>query len=219
MVLFGIIGELGAGKTLALTFLAWHNWMRKNKKIYSNYKLFKIPYVEIGALSHLDTMRDGFACIDEFWTLIDARTTTTKRNKLVADILLKSRKRELTYTFTTQMLDLLDKRVRKIMDFTAYPVMNTQETLTKILIFRTGYPKKQGLLKTFYFKNQLVYQMFNTNQEIQTVDESDKPPRIMFQEEEDKEPIIFDTWKEANEHGERYWNDNIEKFAPLILNR
>lgn len=217
MVLFGIIGELGAGKTLGLTFLAWHNWMRKNQKVYSNYHLFKIPYVKIVSLDQLEIMRDGFVSCDEMWSIIDARTTSTRRNKIVGDILLKSRKRELTYVFTAQLLDLLDKRVRKIIDFTAYPILNRPETLCKILIFRTGFPREDSLMKTFYFKTDLVFEMFDTNEEIHMETECGEEPKIIFQESIDTPPKFFDTWEDANKYGEEYWEKNYKKLAPRIL--
>ena len=204
-------------KTLGLTFLAWHNWLRKGQKIYSNYRLYKIPYVHITSLDHLDAMKNGFCCVDEMWSIVDARTTSTKKNKIVGDILLKSRKRELTYVFTAQLLDLLDKRVRKLIDFTAYPIMNRTETVCKILIFRTGFPREDGLMKTFYFKTPLVFDFYDTEEEISMEVESGEEPKIIFQEDKDTPPKVFDTWEDANRAGEKYWEENYAKLAPLIL--
>jgi hypothetical protein len=55
-----ICGELGSGKTLALTFLAWHNWFKKKRIIYANYKLYGIPFYYINSIPDLDKMKEGF---------------------------------------------------------------------------------------------------------------------------------------------------------------
>jgi len=191
--------------------------MRKSQKIYSNYHLFKIPYIYVDSLDKLETMSSGFVCFDELWTQIDARTTSTKRNKIVGDILLKSRKRELTIVFTAQLLDLLDKRVRKIQDFTAYPILNRTETLTKVLVFRTGYPREDSLMKSFYFKTPLIFDCFDTHEEISMELESNEEAKIIFQESKDDPPKFFDTYEQCSDYALKYWEKNINKFAPLIL--
>jgi len=201
-----IVGELGSGKTLGLTFLGWKNWYYRKKKIYSNYHLYKIPYIYIDSVEKLDQMKDGFALLDEFWLWIDARTTRSNKNKIVSDILLKSRKRGLTYCFTAQILDLLDKRVRKVMDFTAYPILNPQENLCKVAIFRTGYPKKAHYLRTFYFKTHIIFNLYDTNEEIaQIQDESKEAITIIWQESPNHEPIKFETWADADKYAEMFW--------------
>jgi hypothetical protein len=97
------------------------NWFQRRQTIYANYHLFKIPYVFIDNISNLENIRDGFFAGDEFWLHLDARTSVSKKNQIVSNILLKSRKRSLTYCVTAQILDLLDKRIRKVMDFCLLP--------------------------------------------------------------------------------------------------
>ena len=54
MVLFGIFGELGSGKTLLLTYLLFKKWILEGQKIYANYHLFKMPYMYVGlSLIHI----------------------------------------------------------------------------------------------------------------------------------------------------------------------
>lgn len=60
------MGNLGAGKTLALTYLAWRNH-RKGIKIYSNYELKSIPYVDVKSVNDVLGMREGFFAGDELW--------------------------------------------------------------------------------------------------------------------------------------------------------
>lgn len=218
MVLFGIVGELGAGKTLSLTFLAWKNWFYRRKKLYSNYHLYKLPYIYVDTIEKLDMMREGFFVSDEFWLWIDSRTTRSRMNKVVADILLKSRKRGLTYCFTAQLLDLLDKRVRKVMDFSAYPILNPNETVCKTSVFRTGYPKNANYLRTFYFKTGIIFTLYDHREEIETLgsDDDRSALKIVFQESADKPMMYFDTWEEADKYAEEYWKKNVKALSEQV---
>jgi hypothetical protein len=163
-------------------------------------------------------MHDGHVSIDELWTILDARASASTRNRFVSDIMLKSRKRDLTIMFTTQLLDMLDKRVRKIMDFTAYTLLNRVETLGKTFIFRGGYPKDHMLLKSFMFYTHPVFDMFNTNEEILMEELSDNVPmKIVFQESPDKPPKYFDTFEDCDRYAEAWWEKNGKELLSLLI--
>jgi len=215
MVLFGIVGELGSGKTLSLTYLAWKNWFFRRTKMYSTYHLYKIPYILIDSTQKLDYMRDGFVAGDEYWSICDARCSVSRRNKIVANMLLRSRKRNLNLTMTAQMIDLFDKRMRKILDFSCYPIMNPQETVCKIVIFRGGFPKTGSYMKTLYFKTPLVFDMYDTNEEVDFSDEM-TPEIICFQESKESKPQMFETWEEADAVAEKYWTENYKSLKGVI---
>jgi hypothetical protein len=125
-------------------------------KIFSNYKLYKIPYYYIKSVRQLDFMHEGVALLDEkldyfcnlirqMWRIVDSRMSRKASNKFVSDIknlskLARSRKRRLVYIFTAQVIDSIDKRIRKVMDFSCLPViMGRYESECKCLIFRTGF--------------------------------------------------------------------------------
>lgn len=207
MVLFCFAGELGSGKTLSLTFLTWKNWFYRRKPVFSNYHLFKIPYVWVDSVEKMDLMREGFFASDEFWIWVDALESKQKKNRVVTNILLKSRKRGLTYCYTSQTLEQLNRRVRKVQDFTAYPILNANETICKVVIFRTGYPNNGTYMKTFYFKTDLVKTFYDHTEEVQMIREIDENPEtgVVFQEDKNSKPIIFKTWEEADKFGEDYW--------------
>lgn len=77
MTVYCICGEMGVGKTLTTTFICWKNWFEKRKKIYSNYHLFKIPYMFIDSVDKMFEMKDGFVAIDELWRVADCVTPDT----------------------------------------------------------------------------------------------------------------------------------------------
>ena len=65
MVLMGIVGSLGSGKTLALTYLAWRNWHLKGRRIFSNYNLYGFPFTKVDAIPSIERMQNGFFAGDE----------------------------------------------------------------------------------------------------------------------------------------------------------
>jgi intein/homing endonuclease len=118
--------------------------------------------------------------------------------------------------FTAQLLDLLDKRVRKVMDFTAYPLLNPLETICKVSIFRSGFPNQANYLKTFYFKTGLVFTLYDHREEIQLIKENDEDAIIVFQESPESKPKFFDTWEQADKFGEEFWQKIYKTTKGLI---
>jgi hypothetical protein len=222
-------GELGSGKTLTLTFLIWKNWFYRKKKVYSNYHLFKIPYIYINSTTALDKMGDGFFGADEFWLWVDALETKVKKNRVTTNILLKSRKRGLTYCYSSQTLEQLNRRVRKVQDFTSYPILNPAESICKVVVFRTGFPNAGTYMKTFYFKTNLIFTLYDTNEEIQPLQDGEGmaiDERIIFQPEHEKDhdylcgcekcgTKLFEKWEDADKYAEEYWRQRIKLLKEL----
>lgn len=185
MVLMAIVGELGAGKTLTLTYLAIRQWIQKNRKIYANYKLYGVPFYYVDSVKDIDAMEDGFCAMDEFWLWIDSRCSITTKNRLIGNILLKSRKRGLTIAYTTQTFEQIDKRIRKVTDFIAYPIMSVGSYNCKVIIFRGPKPSPAGIIDRLYFDPRVVYQAYNSNEEI-------KPLKLEEEDREEMKELYFE---------------------------
>jgi len=178
---------MGAGKTLASTQLGFKNWFSRKMKIYSNYHLYKLPYYYLETIKQIDYCKDGVVLLDEFWRLCDSRLSRKTSNKIVTDVLARSRKRHLVYIFTAQVIDMIDKRIRKTTDFVSYPMLFRGESTCKCLIFRTGYPRNANYMKTFYFNTAIPFSIFNSNEEVDMVDDTDSEdpipePKLIWQE-------------------------------------
>lgn len=161
---------MGSGKTLALTYLAYINWAKKGKTIYSNYNLYGIPHYLVDTLLKLENMKLGVFVADEFWLWLERFSGATK-SKLVSDILLKSRKRGLHYYFTSQTMNQIPPKIRKVIDYVAYPIMNPSETLVKLLIFQGNNPSNSSILKTLYFYTRPIYRMYSSIEEVAPLSE------------------------------------------------
>jgi len=140
---------------------------------------------------------------------LDSRASVSKKNKVVSDILLKSRKRSLTFCMTAQILDLLDKRIRKVLDFSAYPMLNNNESICKLVIFRGGYLKNSSYMKTIYFRTPFFFDCFRTNEEIEIgTEEGFVEPKIVFQESPETEPEYFPTFEAADARAMLWYESN-----------
>lgn len=213
-MLFAIVGELGAGKTLALSYLAWTNWLKKERKVFANYNFYGFPFCQIKTLPSLDKMKEGFFAGDELWLWLDSRTTKDERNMIVSSILLKSRKRGITIAYTTQSLHQVEKRIRDVTDFIAYPMMSVDNSWCRLEIFRGPKPSIATRINPpLYFMCEPVYAIYNTYEEVQQVtsgnDESD-PTEIMF-------PIMANpAWiKYLSERGIK-GSDKVKKICESI---
>ncbi len=107
---YAIIGDLSAGKTLLMTAIAYHDYL-KGIPIYSNYEL-DFPYTRINSVDDLDTMESGTLVMDEAWYTFDSRNFGTKKNKKGSYILSKLAKRNMNAYLNMQSMDLLDTRFR-----------------------------------------------------------------------------------------------------------
>jgi hypothetical protein len=170
MVLVAIIGELGCGKTLALTFLAWHNYQNKGKKIFSNYKFKTIPFEYVSEAEDINNMHSGFFAGDELWLWLDSRSSHSKKNKFISSILIKSRKRNLEIVYTTQSFFQIDVRVRNITDFIITPVLSKSERTCKLLWYTKESFMMNKPVKIIKFKTKDFFDMYDTTEEIEPID-------------------------------------------------
>lgn len=118
-------------------------------------------------------MQSGFFAGDELWTWLDSWEGKSEKQRLISNILLKSRKRDITIAYTTQTMQQITKRIRDITDFIAYPVISVDGTYCRMEIFRG--PKVSPATRinpARYFNIEPVIAMYNTYEEIKPVEES-----------------------------------------------
>jgi hypothetical protein len=118
-MLLGICGNLGSGKTCTLTFLGTY-FYKRGHNIFANYHL-KFKYTPINSLEDIDNVKQGIFLGDELWGWIDARASISEKNKQIAKILLRSRKRGVDIFYTAQHFKQMDVRVRRITDMLLFP--------------------------------------------------------------------------------------------------
>ncbi len=169
-----ISGNLGSGKTATMVWLAQKRKL-KGQKIMSNITTTFTDDTDITAPAEILLMHRHKNCcilIDELWTLIDSRSSTTGENKFLNDIVLSSRKRGVTIMGTSQMPGMVDKRYRDIADYTVICERrgpdNSLNSTIKAHITKPDFRAKQSIIvKTYSFKVRDVADLYDTNEIIE----------------------------------------------------
>jgi hypothetical protein len=184
-MLVAILGNLGKGKTLSLTYLAWNNFFIRRKKIYSNYDLYGIPYTKITTIGSLEALmpledenvlnkQEVVFLGDELWRWVSARTIgkgAKALKDLIDRILLGSRKAFVTVIYTTQNLAQVDPWVRRTTDLFIYPILHNGILNIYFLSNPVSNPTLEQLYRYSTDKPLRVlaepfYAMFNTYQRV-----------------------------------------------------
>jgi len=170
-MLIAILGPLGCGKTLGMTFLGLKSYFAYNRrvKLYSNYHLFGVPFIYVKSPEDIEMMHEGIFLGDELWLWLDSRASQSKKNKMISKILGKSRKRGIEIFYTTQDFSQIDKRIRKITDYFCVPMLNKSETLCTLLI----YNKYMELKRCLRFRTAKIFDCYDTTEEIEELETED----------------------------------------------
>lgn len=106
-----VIGKLGTGKTLLMTYLAQN--YDSNKIVYSNYNI-DIPNNKVIDVEDLTDVADGLVLIDEAYLWLESRLSTSRANRFVTKIMFQSRKRGFDVGLSAQVHSSIDLRVRQL---------------------------------------------------------------------------------------------------------
>lgn len=115
-MIYGILGNLGYGKTLSMVYLM--NIMKeKNHPIYSNIEMFDFDYNYIDDFYKLFPIEDGYIFYDEIDFDLNARDFHKDENKDSKDFLKRIRKNRVHFFWSCQFLHLVELHIR---EFTFY---------------------------------------------------------------------------------------------------
>src|SRR5688572_27043115 len=112
MALWALVGKMGGGKTLTMTYFLAILYAELKLRVMTNYKL-NFPKRDNGYVPELIDMNlmldpkntQMMNCaigLDEFWLWMDSRNSSSKVNKAISHILLQSRKRNVEIFITAQ---------------------------------------------------------------------------------------------------------------------
>lgn len=118
-MIIGIVGRMGSGKTLLMTYLSYKAFM-SGQAIFSNYRL-TYPHKIItkkDILSYAEkksSLENCVLLIDECQIMLDCRNF--QKNSMITFFLLQTRKRGVDLIYTTQQFFNVDKRLRENTDY------------------------------------------------------------------------------------------------------
>jgi hypothetical protein len=156
-------GGLGSGKTLGMTFFLFMEKLVMLKKVYANYWL-DIQYTPLDmseVLAEMADLKNVAIGIDEFHIFCDSRIAASKRNRLISYFALQTRKRNVALYFTTQFLDQVDKRLRRLVDYRIVCEALGNNWFHYTLYDLTQLKPKE---KVFMLKGDAIYDHYSTDE-------------------------------------------------------
>jgi ABC-type Na+ transport system ATPase subunit NatA len=115
-MLLGIMGKMGAGKTLTMSILAEYVHQKTGLPLYANYGLE--GSIKITDLQALWKVESAIFCFDEMWLTMDSRLWAN--NVELTRWINQTRKKKLLVIYTTQHISQIEMRVRKGTDVLIY---------------------------------------------------------------------------------------------------
>ncbi len=111
-----ILGKLGSGKTLIMTLLA----LADIRDIWSNYQIKDSRYNELDIPDLFDLPDKIILLMDEAYSWIESRVSSTSLNEYLSSILYHSRKAFTDIYLTTPEFSAIDKRFRKLANYIVF---------------------------------------------------------------------------------------------------
>jgi hypothetical protein len=126
-------GDFGSGKSNFASYLAVSLARRYNAPLWANYSLR--GSVALRKISDLYECRSGVLVFDELHDLIDSRQSSGTHNAEFLEWFMQSRKLQSDIIICTQVLDQIDKRVRRMCK-AEFAFQSLGEHLSQVETFR-----------------------------------------------------------------------------------
>lgn len=177
-MLISVLGNLGSGKTLFLTYLA----TKFNRDVHSNYEIKVKHYKPLKVIDLLHLPNNIEVFIDEAYTWLESRVSSKALNRYLSYILLQSRKRTINIYITAQLFSSVDVRFReqsniiivcsKVDNGFFYKILNRDNNGVKTLLF--PFEKAKNYYKYFdtheiiepYDKDKLEFNLLQSDTEL-----------------------------------------------------
>ena len=167
MQIIAVVGSMGSGKTLLMTYLAFQDF-KDGRNVFSNYGLkFKFEPFNRKFLENYSNdgsgLMDCTVCADEFHIWFDSRNSMSKSSKMISYMINQCRKRSVDFMFTTQTIEQVDIRLRRAISLIAYPKLYQVDKKRFTLKVKYVYPS--GVSRVVLYKDiQEIFKLYDTNE-------------------------------------------------------
>lgn len=186
-MIIGLLGNLGRGKTLTMTFLlAKFKYETKIDNVVTNYETDFTTH-QIKNEKELDeiSQRDDFEAIyglDEIWAWMNARETQENFN--MVEFVLNSRKRGGIIIYSTQSDRQVDPILVDNTDYLSVPYhRKKEETNYDYDIVEILFIEKEtySIVNRYVINAEMYYNTYDTSEEISSVADTDKYDDLMVE--------------------------------------
>lgn len=171
-MIIGIVGSIGSGKTLFMTYLL-KRYLEKGMTVMTNYRV-KIPHTLIDRetirryADKNNPLKDCVLALDEAHILLDCRTSY--KNTMISYFILQTRKRGVTLLYTTQNFLNVEKRLREQTDYIfqcspIYDRIGDKKLLIAVKVLITqyyGHDRYRDLKRLVLRHPETVYKLYDT---------------------------------------------------------
>jgi Lhr-like helicase len=164
--LVSLVGSRGSGKTTFLSYLS----TKTKRTILSNFHLKVKNYkpLNIDVLLNLEKLNNVDVYLDEAYTWLESRISSSALNRYISYIIFQSRKRNVDIYTTAQMFSSVDLRFREQSDFIIFCNKRSNPNIDN---FRYQFINMATMkVRNFIFpyeKASEYFSNFNTNQIIE----------------------------------------------------
>jgi hypothetical protein len=205
-----ICGNVGSGKTLLTTLLgAIANFQKIS--VISNYHLnFSYQPIEITKLIKCE-YENAYILLDEAYTYLDSRLSSSNRNMAFSYVLFQSRKKNIQMFLTMQIFRTIDVRYRDMID---YIIFCQKMANSYKYTIEESITKKQISFEISFTNAILIYGMYDTNEVILSNVQSNEFQSLKFENNEIKQKKVNEICADIRKkYPER------EKFPKSLLQR
>lgn len=122
MPIIGIEGGISQGKSVALTYFGLEEHVNLGKHIFSNFRLYGVPYTLLTFDDLLEMaeskveLENAVILIDEAHIWFDSRASASKLNRTFSYFVLQTGKQDINLYWASQDAGQVDPRLRKRTD-------------------------------------------------------------------------------------------------------
>ena len=166
-----ILGERGAGKTLLAVGMGTL-LQKTGLKLVSNVTFHSLPYRRMTFaqfVAEAENIRDCVAIFDEFHVGADSYKWWNQKVAVITEFLTQTRKRNVTMILTTQRMDTIASRARKMVDY-VYQVEAGQDYEGQVYceVFDRRKPEPDDFVRAFVYDGRPLFDEYDTNEIITT---------------------------------------------------
>jgi len=165
IMLIGIIGIQGQGKTVSMTAYGMMVAMATQQKLYANYNLYGVDYTKIHDFKELKSINSGIVLLDELWLSMDSRSSQTRVNKAFTGWLQQTRKKDLVVFYTTQLFSQVDYRLRQATEW----IVSCSKSNRGIMLTFVNVPTGEVGRRVLLSDPQKFYENYNTYEVVEPI--------------------------------------------------
>lgn len=203
MTLIIPVGDLGSGKTLFTTMMA----KESDVQVLSNYKLNIYGYRELTPQMLVDINEPSLIIIDEAYAWLESRLSNRDMNRYLSYILFQSRKRQLDFIITAQLLSTIDVRFRDMCNYLVL-CQKLPDGFHFSIVKNSMYSHRPVELYMTWEQAETLYPLYDTMEKIDPIDADLMENIITESSPEDLNKLIATL---ANEIMNKYPNQKITK--------